>query len=124
MRLFVTMAAGAAMLLTAGTALARTAEEAAGELVFHRCMACHSVDKVPNTFGPSLVGVVGRKAGSLPDFEYSAAMKASGIVWSADTLRKWMANNDGFMPGTRMRHVAITDPAEQDYLLAFLRSLK
>ena len=98
--------------------------EAAGEYIFNKCRACHSEDPSKNTFGPSLTGVVGRKAASLPRFVYSDALKDSGIVWTEENLKKWIASNDTFVPGTRMRHVEITDPAEQDYLIAFLKSLK
>lgn len=97
---------------------------AAGKQVFgNNCHACHSEDSSKNTFGPSLSGVYGRKAGTLPRFAYSDALKDSGIVWSEGTLRQWIKGNDEYVPGTRMRHVAITDKAEQDYLIAFLKSL-
>lgn len=97
---------------------------AAGKQVFaYNCHACHSEDTSKNTFGPSLTGVYGRKAGSLPRFAYSDALKASGITWTEESLRKWIAGNDQFVPGTRMRHVEITDKAQQDYLIAFLKSL-
>ncbi|WP_448204122.1 c-type cytochrome [Azospirillum sp. sgz302134] len=120
----------AAALLASGAALAqggpqpKTAEEAAGKQVFHQCAACHSLDSSKNAFGPSLYNVVGRKAGSIPRFDYSEALKTSNITWTEDNLRQWIAGNDKFVPGTRMRHVAITDRAEQDYLIAFLKSLK
>jgi cytochrome c len=67
--------------------------------------------------------VIGREAASLPRFQYSEALSNSGLVWTEENLRKWIADNDGLVPGTRMRHVSITDPAEQDYLIAFLRTL-
>jgi cytochrome c len=51
-------------------------------------------------------------------------MKTSGIVWTEDTLRSWIADNTGFMPGTRMKHMAITDQNEQNYILTHLKSLK
>lgn len=120
----------AATLLVAGTAFAQntpepqTAQEAAGMQVFHQCTACHSLDSSKNGFGPSLYNVVGRKAGTVPRFDYSPALKKSGLVWTEANLRKWISGNDKLVPGTRMRHVAITDKAEQDYLLAFLRILK
>lgn len=99
--------------------------EAAGRQIFnHNCTACHSLEPSKNTFGPSLIGVVGREAASMPRFSYSKALQESGITWTEDNLRKWIADNDGFIPGTRMRHVAITDQAEQDYLISFLKSLK
>ena len=104
-----------------------TADEAmvaAGQAIFaQRCHACHSEDPSKNTFGPQLNGVYERKAASLPRFAYSQALKDSGLVWSEENLRLWIESNDTLVPNTRMRHVAITDRAEQDYLLAFLKSL-
>ncbi|MGF1563118.1 MAG: c-type cytochrome [Geminicoccaceae bacterium] len=119
-------ALGVAMI--AAPALADQASEparaAAGEVLFtHHCAACHSKDTSQNAFGPQLHGVIGREAGTVPRFDYSDALKESGIVWDEDTLRAWMSDNDGLVPGTRMRHVAITDPAEQDFILAYIRSL-
>lgn len=97
--------------------------EAAGKELFNKCSACHSLDSSKNSFGPSLIGVVGRKAAVLPRFAYSDALKNSGITWNEENLRKWIAGNDQFVPGTRMRHVEITDKAEQDYLIAYLKTL-
>ncbi|MGH1461505.1 MAG: c-type cytochrome [Neptuniibacter sp.] len=98
--------------------------QAAGQELFNKCSACHSLDASKNAFGPSLIGVVGRQAASLPRFAYSDALKNSGLTWTEDNLRKWIAGNDEFVPGTRMRHVAITDKAEQDYLISYLKTLK
>jgi cytochrome c len=50
-------------------------------------------------------------------------MKASGIVWDEDHLRQWLNDNEGLVPGTRMKHVSITDPAAQDFIIAYIRSL-
>ncbi len=105
-------------------ACAQSAEEAAGRVVFNHCIACHFIEPGKQGFGPNLHGVYGRTAGTLPGFAYSAALPKSGIVWTEDNLRKWIAGNDKLVPGTRMRHVSITDKAEQDYLIAFLKSLK
>lgn len=99
--------------------------QAAGRQLFnHQCSACHSLDTSKNAFGPSLVGVMGRPAASVPRFAYSKAMEASGITWTEDNLRQWITDNEALVPGTRMRHVAISDRAEQDYLISFLRTLK
>ena len=123
-----------AFLLTlgiAGSALAADpsksldqAKIAAGEVMFRQnCMTCHSPDSAKNAFGPSLVGVIGRTAGTLPRFAYSDAMKQSGIVWSDVTLRQWLSDNEKLVPGTRMKHVSITDPAAQDFIIAYIGSL-
>ncbi|MDO6682193.1 MULTISPECIES: c-type cytochrome [unclassified Oceanobacter] len=97
---------------------------AQGQVVFaQNCHACHSEDSSKNTFGPSLTGVVGRQAGSLPRFAYSDALRAAGFSWTEEKLRLWVQDNEALVPGTRMRHVAITDKAEQDYLIAYLKTL-
>ncbi|MCP3668933.1 MAG: c-type cytochrome [Gammaproteobacteria bacterium] len=101
------------------------AMRAAGKATFmHRCRACHSLDPAVNSFGPSLVGVVGRPAGTLARYVYSNAMQKSKLVWTEENIRKWVENNEKLVPNTRMRHVAITDVAEQDFLIAFIKSLK
>ena len=114
-------------LIAAPAALAEGGNEdamvAAGRVVFHQCEACHTLDPAKNGFGPNLHGVVGRMAGSVPRFAYSDALKNSGITWNEENLRKWVMDNQALVPGTRMRHVSVSDPAEQDYLIAFLKSL-
>ncbi len=105
--------------------LYKEAMVAAGYAAFqHRCIACHSMESSKNSFGPSLHGVLGRKAGSLPRYSYSEAMKKAGFIWDDNYLRDWIADNESFLPGTRMRHVAISDITEQDYLLAFIKTLR
>jgi cytochrome c len=96
-----------------------------GQVMFeHRCRSCHADDPSLKAYGPSLLGIVGRKAASIEGFAYSDAMKSSGIVWTEDKLRAWIADNTTLLPGTRMRHVEVTDRMEQDMLLSFLKSLK
>jgi cytochrome c len=96
----------------------------AGRIMFeHRCRSCHADDPASPSYGPSLVGVFGRKAGSVAGFAYSDALKSSGVVWDEPTLKSWMADNKALMPGTRMRHVGVTDADEQMFLLAYLKSL-
>ncbi|MGB0697264.1 MAG: c-type cytochrome [Rhodospirillaceae bacterium] len=97
---------------------------AQGETVFtHNCGACHTLDTSKNAFGPSLIDVYEREAGTVPRFAYSDAMRDSTLSWTEDNLRLWITNNEALIPGTRMRHVSITDAATQDYLIAFLKSL-
>lgn len=106
------------------TEAGKIAAAKAGQIMFeHRCRSCHADDPEKRSYGPSLVGVVGRKAASLDGYAYSDALKASGLVWTETALRAWMADNTSIMPGTRMRHVGITDPIEQDFVLAYLKSL-
>lgn len=96
----------------------------AGAALFDaECRRCHAVDVEHASYGPPLENIVGRTAGSWPDFDYSDALVASGIVWTPAALRAWMEDNDGFMPGTKMRHVGIEDRTVQDFILAYLDSL-
>jgi hypothetical protein len=68
-------------------------------------------------------GLFGRKAGPFEAYPNSDAMKGAGFVWTADALKAWMADNDGFIPGTRMRHVGIEDATVQDFILEYLKSI-
>ena len=86
-------------------------------------MACHGRAGVAAGYAPSLIGVVGRHAGSAPGFPYSPALKNSGIVWYEDNLVKWITNAPALVPGTKMPRVSITDPAERLYLREYLKTL-
>ena len=106
-------------LLAPGVAI--SADTAAGQAIFARCRICHNVQAgAPNTVGPNLHGVFGRKAGSLPNFLYSAAMKDSGITWDDDTLRKYLDNPKDFIPGNKMAFPGIKDENDIANLLAYL----
>lgn len=96
----------------------------AGQALFEaECRRCHATDPIDVSYGPPLEDIVGRAAGSYPDYDYSMALEASGIVWTPAALRAWMEDNDGFMPGTKMRHVGIEDRTVQDFILAYLVSI-
>ncbi|HVM79923.1 MAG TPA: c-type cytochrome [Stellaceae bacterium] len=99
------------------------AERAAGQKLFNdRCASCHASKR--QAFGPSLNGVVGRKAGSVTGFPYSDALRVSGVVWTEDNLLKWLADPAAFIPHALMPHVAFSDPAERIYVVEYLKSLK
>ena len=88
------------------------------------CHRCHSVDADKASYGPLLEGVVGRRAGTFPGYPYSKALSAAGFVWTRGALRAWMEANDELVPGTKMRHVGITDPTVQDFIVTYLESLQ
>ncbi|MEM7664204.1 MAG: c-type cytochrome [Paracoccaceae bacterium] len=117
----------AVIMLAAMNANADTFEKAkvlAGEMLYkEECRRCHAPDADAASYGPPLENVIGRGAGTFPDYDYSVALEASGIVWTEAALRAWMEDNDGFLPGTKMRHVGITDRTVQDFILAYLRSI-
>jgi cytochrome c len=93
-----------------------------GEALYNsRCIACHSPDA--NRVGPRHRGVFGRVAGSLADFNYSAAVRNSGVVWDERTLDQWLTNPQALIPGQRM-NFRVTDPADRADLIAYLKSLR
>ena len=97
--------------------------EAGEKLFVAECRRCHAVDAKHASYGPPLENVVGRGAGTYPDYDYSTALEASGIVWTEAALRAWMEDNKGFMPQTKMRHVGIADRTVQDFIIAYLKSI-
>ena len=92
--------------------------------VFAQCAACHTVKQGVNAIGPSLFGVVGRKAGSLAGYAYSDALKASGKTWDEASLDVWLTNPMKDVPGTKMTFAGLADPAKRQELIAFLKTQK
>ena len=96
----------------------------AGEKLYNsECRKCHAPDASDPSYGPPLENIVGRGAGTVEGYDYSISLEASGIVWTPAALRAWMEDNDGFMPGTKMRHVGIEDRTVQDFILAYLDAI-
>lgn len=98
----------------------RAADVDNGKAVFEQCAACHSVDGAGDLDGPTLKGIIGRKAGSLEDYRYSAAMKRSDVTWDAASLDKYVTDPQAFIPGNRMAFAGIPDQAQRDDLIAYL----
>ena len=113
----------AACLAGALSTLARAdGDPARGEKKFEDCAACHSLQKGVANVGPSLAGILGRKAGEIEDFRYSPAMKRSGIVWSAQTLAAFIADPQKTVPANRMPYAGMTDAGDRADLLAWLET--
>ncbi len=105
--------------------IANAADAKAGKEIFSRCAACHTVTKGgPNGLGPDLFGVVGRKAGSRPDFGYSPAMKNAGFKWTPQKLDAYIAHPAQVVPGNRMAFAGIPDPKQRADVIAYLATLK
>ncbi len=94
---------------------------ARGEQRFVECAACHSVEQGVNNVGPTLSGIFGRKAGALSDFRYSAAMKRSGITWTAQTMDEFIADPQHVVPANRMPYAGLTEAGARADLIAFLQ---
>jgi cytochrome c len=115
------VAASALTLLLAATGVARADGDAArGEKRFDECATCHSLKEGVNGVGPSLHGVLGRKAGGLDDFRYSPAMKRSGLTWTPQALATFIADPQKAVPNNRMPFAGMPDAAERDDLIAYL----
>ena len=94
-----------------------------GKEAFAKCVACHPQDG-KNSLGPSLHGVVGRKAGSVEGYRYSRAMKNANIVWDEKALDAFLDNPQKVVPGTTMPFSGIANPRERADLIAYLETLK
>lgn len=118
----------ALLALTSHLTLACAAGEVeAGKAAFVYCASCHAVGPGAHAgFGPQLNGLFGRPAGSTADYKdrYSAAMKNSGIVWSDQTLTKFINAPSDVVPGTKMRFWGISNDRQVANLLAYLRTFQ
>lgn len=111
-------------LVAAGAAQA-AGNAAAGAQVFARCGMCHSNAKGDgNKIGPNLFGVVGRKAGTAPQFSYSPAMKSVGFVWTNDKLDAYIKSPATVVPNNKMMFAGLPSATQRADLIAYLDTLK
>ena len=100
-------------------------DAAAGEKVFNQCKACHDIEKGVNKVGPTLKGVVGRKAASVADYKYSDAMiakGAEGVVWDEATLTAYLPDPKAFVPKTKMAFAGLKKPEDVADVIAYLKA--
>jgi cytochrome c len=97
-------------------------DPAAGEAVYSRCLGCHAIEY--NRTGPRHCGLMGRRAGSEPGYEYSPAMKQSGIVWNEKTLNRFLADPLKTVPGTTMTYAGVPEVQDRANLVAYLKLQK
>lgn len=103
---------------------AHAQDATAGHAVFQQqCAACHSVQAGRNMVGPSLAGVVGRPAGQVAGFRYSAANKASALVWDTATLDRYLTSPKDVVPHTIMTYAGLKDAKKRADLIAYLSTL-
>jgi cytochrome c len=114
----------AGLLLAGSTTAAPAADPAAGEKIFKtQCGICHAVVAGENRIGPTLFGVVGRPAGSVPGFNFTADHKKLGITWDAANLDKYLTNPRAMVPDTSMVYAGLKDDAQRADLVAYLETL-
>jgi cytochrome c len=114
-------AAGATLAITGAMAAEPGGNAAHGQSVFVRCAACHTLGSSGGAIGPNLNGVVGRKAGTLPGYRYSAAMKGSGLTWDSATLARFLAAPMQVVPGTKMIFPGLPSAQDQADVVAYLK---
>jgi len=98
-------------------------DAAAGEKVFAHCAPCHPTKPGENKVGPSLAGVLGRKAGTEPGFSYSSALKGQDITWDEASLNEWLQGPGKFVKGTKMIY-SVPDEKDRQDVIAYLKTLK
>jgi cytochrome c len=114
--------AAASSLLMAPPVNAQNVE--AGQKAFkQQCGLCHDVAAGKNRVGPSLFGVVGRKAGNVEGFHYSDANKNSGLTWDEATLDKYLANPREVVAGTTMTYAGVKNEDQRRDIIAYLATL-
>jgi cytochrome c len=93
-----------------------------GQIKFNNaCRTCHTVKEGDNRLGPNLHKIVGRKAGSVEGFNYSPALKESGLVWDETTLDKFIANPEQALPGNNMKpFTGIASAEERKAIISYL----
>ena len=100
------------------------ADEAPEQVFNNACRTCHTVKEGDNRLGPNLYKIIGRKAGSLLDYDYSSAMKEAGFVWDEAKLARFIADPDEVVPGNKMKpYGGLASADDRKKVMAFLQSM-
>ena len=123
--LLISVLSGMAFVLSPPSALPQAAqgtEDASGQQAFNNaCRTCHMVREGDNRLGPNLHKIIGRKAGSLPDYAFSSAMKEADFVWDEEKLDRFIANPDEVVPGNNMKpYGGLSSSEDRKKIIAFL----
>ena len=122
MRPAVFLAVLLAAALSAAAAIAQEVhgDPAAGAQVFRKCGACHSLEPGQNKVGPSLAGIFGRKAGTIEGYDYSVALKRSGVTWTPETIDQFLASPSHFIHGSKMLFTGLKRPEDRANVIAYI----
>ena len=110
-----------AFVISTGPAIA-DGDAKMGKKVFNKCRACHALKAGKKKVGPSLHGIVGRKAGSESYFKYSKAMESAGIDWTAENLDKYLKAPKKFIPKNKMPFGGLKKAKDRANIIAYLKS--
>jgi len=120
------MLSGTVYMLSSPSSLSQesVSKPASEQQVFNNaCRTCHTIKEGDNRLGPNLYKIIGRKAGSLPDYNYSSAMKGAGFVWDEEKLEHFIANPDEVVPGNNMKpYSGLASTDDKTKVMAFLLS--
>lgn len=105
------------------SAVATSAAADAAPAAFATCRTCHSTQAGVNGVGPTLFSIMGSKAGEVPGYTFSTALKNSGIVWDPEKLDAWLQNPTKMVPGTKMVQT-VPDAAKRKEIIDYLETLK
>jgi cytochrome c2 len=94
-----------------------------GEQLYADCIACHPVERDVHGIGPSLAGIVGRKAGEIAGYRYSGPLKRSGLTWTPEALDTFIADPQASVPANRMPYAGMTNAADRADLVAYLQKI-
>lgn len=112
-----------AMIAAVPVAAHAAGDAEAGKTVFNKCKACHQIGPgAKNAVGPEMNGVIGRVAGSIEGYNYSDALKNSGITWDEANLKEWLTNPKAKVAGTKMVFMGLKDATDIDNIIAYLAS--
>jgi cytochrome c len=101
------------------------ADDAAEQLFNNACRTCHTLREGDNRLGPNLFMIIGRRAGSLPQYDYSVAMKEAGFVWGETNLARFIASPDEVVPGNKMKpYSGLRSGDDAKNVVAFLQSVR
>lgn len=111
-----------ALAITDASGTQYSGDTARGQTVFKKCTQCHSPVEGKNGTGPSLYGIVGRPAGSIPNFRYSEANRTSGITWTEQEMFDYLENPKKKIPKTIMAFVGLPKAQDRADVIAYLKA--
>lgn len=112
----------AALAMLRGEPAAAGGDAERGRVIFGECGACHSLEPGRHGTGPSLAGILGRRAATVEGFGgYSPALAGSGLMWSEAALEAWLENPAAVVPGNGMEFAGLSEARDRADVIAYLK---